>query len=122
MHPPWAKYAQRLLLVTCYTLMGFLGWAVIAGVTVGVNIVGWGIIVGAGLSLVGVTTRYYQIEAIGAWPQITGLVAVALLGAVGATGAMIVSAYAALLGLRLLELNVVAWNSRKAMEQLGGET
>jgi hypothetical protein len=74
------------------------------------------------VSLIGVSTRYYQIEAIGIWPQVTGLVSVALLGSVGPTGAILVVAYAFLLGLRLLELNVVAWNARTALEMPGGGT
>jgi hypothetical protein len=99
--------------------MGLLGWLIFVGVTVGVNGVGWVVTAGSVVSLIGVSTRYYQIEAIGIWPQVTGLVAVALLGAVGPTGALLVTAYAFLLGLRLLELNVVAWNARKAMETSG---
>jgi hypothetical protein len=120
LHPPWAKWAQRILLVACYVMMGILGWLIVVGVTVGVNGSGWAVSAGALLSLVGSALRYYQVEAIGIWPQITGLITVAILGGVGPTGALLVTAYAFLLGLRLLELNVVAWNARKALETPGG--
>lgn len=119
LHPPWAKWAQRFLLAASYAMMAFLGWAIIAGVPGLLGSSGWVVMAGAAVSLIGSGTRYYQIEAIGIWPQITGLVIVALFGALGA-GTVVVTAYCALLGLRVLELNVVAWNARKAMEKAGG--
>ena len=119
MHPPWAKYTQRALLASSYVMMGFLGWLIVAGVEGPIGSSGWVVVAGTVVSLLGVTTRFYQIEAIGIWPQVTGLLALIALGQLG-SGSVVVGAYCALLGLRLLELNVVAWNARKAMERTGG--
>lgn len=118
LHPPWAKWAQRLLLAASYGMMAFLGWLIVTGVEGPLGVVGWTVTAGAFISLVGSGTRYYQIEAIGIWPQVTGLLIVAAFGALGA-GTVVVGAYCALLGLRLLELNVVGWNARKTMEKSG---
>lgn len=123
LHPPWAKWTHRLLLVAAYVLMGLLGWAITA-VPGTITLSGWVVVAGAVISLAGVFTRYYRIEAIGIWPQITGLLTVAIWlqlpqQAQGLSG-WLVAAYSVLLGLRLLELNVVAWNARQAMTPAGG--
>lgn len=84
---------------------------------------GYPIMFGAGLSLFGVMTRYYQVEAIGLWPTITGLWAVVLwlqLPEQGATlTGWLVAGFTPMLAARLLVLNLLA---RKAREEKEAET
>jgi hypothetical protein len=119
MHPPWAKWAQRCLLVAIYAVMGLLGFAML-GQPQPIEGAGWVVMAGALIALCGVATRLYRIEAIGLWPQITGLGLVVIwlqLPVQGrAVNGWLVAGYALLLGLRLLELNLIAWRARKEAE------
>lgn len=116
MHPPWAKWLHRFLLLGGYILMGVAGYAA-TQLGIPAQQAGYVVIAGSLLAIIGVLTRFYQIEAIAIWPQITGLLTCVIWLQIPPQSAVLsgwlVAAYCFFLGLRLLELNVIAWNARR---------
>lgn len=115
--PPWAKWLHIVLLTASYILMGVAGFAALTldhPATEG----GIALIAGAAVSILGVVLRIGQIEAIGLWPQVTGLVPVVIWLQIPPQNAVLsgwlVAAYIIFLGLRLLQLNIIAREARRA--------
>lgn len=111
MHPPWAKWLQRVLLVLSYSLIvmtGLRSYNLHEGVLLDLS--GW-VMVGGGLGATfGALGRLYNIESIGLWVAIAGL-AGGCLWAIGDGAwyvAYAVGAISALLGLRLQTLSRIA--------------
>jgi hypothetical protein len=119
MFPPWAKWVQRTLLLGAYAIMVVAGYA---ATTLGhpAKEAGYIVIAGALAAIAGVLTRYYQLEATGIWPQIGGLVIAVIWLQIPPQNAILsgwlVFAYCLFLGLRLLELNLIAWRARREHE------
>jgi len=119
MSPPWARVAHRLLLIGGYIIMIVAGFA---ATTLGfpANVAGCVVIAGGLLAIFGVISRYYQAEAVAIWPQITGLLTCVIWLQIPPQSAVLsgwlVSAYCFFLGVRLLELNVVAYRARREAE------
>lgn len=113
--PPWAKWLQRGLLIACYILMGVAGYAA-TSLDFPAHEAGFVVMGGSAISLGGVVTRYYQIEAIGLWPVIAGLWVCVVWLVIPPQSAVLtgwlVAGFTPMLGARLLALNLLAVEAR----------
>jgi hypothetical protein len=107
------------MFIACYVLMGVAGYAATT-LAFPANYAGWPIMAGSLLSLVGVVTRLYQLEAVGLWPTITGLWACVVWLQLPAQGAILsgwlVLGFTPMLAARLLTLNLIARDERRKAE------
>lgn len=110
LHPPWAKWLQRVLFVLVYSLVVMTGVRAIyipegGGVLLALD--GWLMVLAGLVSTYGALGRLYNIESIGLYLAVAGLAGGAWwAGAIGAWyTAYVVVAVAGLFGLRLLTLN-----------------
>lgn len=114
--PAWARWVQRCLFIATYILMGLAGYAA-TSLDFPAEHAGYVIIGGSVLSLVGVCTRLYQLEAIGLWPTIAGLwVCVVWLQMPPQNAVLtgwLVAGFTPMLGARLLVLNLLASSARR---------
>lgn len=112
MHPPWAKWLQRLLFVLVYSLMVMTGIRAITidGGGVFMSADGWLMILSGIVSTYGALGRLYNIESIGLYLAVAGLAGGAWWTAASGAWytAYVVVAVAGLFGLRLLSLNRIS--------------
>lgn len=110
-HPPWAKWLQRVLLVLSYSLVvmtGLRSYNLHEGVLLDLS--GWVMIPGALLATVGALWRLYNIESIGLYIAIGGLLGGAVWAATTEAWyiAYVIGAISALFGLRLQTLGRIS--------------
>lgn len=114
--PAWARWLQRILLIACYVLMGVAGYAATT-LSFPAREAGYVVMFGALISLAGVVTRYYQVEAIGLWPIIAGLWVCVVWLQLPPQNAILtgwlVAGFTPMLGARLLVLNLLASKYRR---------
>lgn len=123
--PPWARWLQRILLAMSYSLVVMTGLQAVT--THGgwfLDSSGWVMILGGVIATGGALARLYNIESIGLYIGIAGLLGGAFW--VSGTGAWytayVVLAVTAFIALRLLSLTRVAAVARVEHElSLGGE-
>lgn len=117
--PPWARWLQRFFFASTYVLMGVAGYAATT-LDFPANYAGGPIMLGSLVSLVGIVTRLYQLEAIGLWPTISGLWACVVWLILPEQDAVLtgwlVAGFTPMLAARLLALNLLAKKAREKME------
>lgn len=114
--PAWARWLQRILLIACYVLMGVAGYAATT-LDFPAQQAGYAIMAGAFVSLAGVVSRFYQIEAVGLWPTIGGLWVCVVWLQIPPQSAILtgwlVAGFTPMLAARLLVLNLLASKYRR---------
>lgn len=113
--PVWARWLQRILFAGFYSLVlatGLRAAQLPSGIFL--DLCGWVMVTAAIVCLIGVATRYYNIEMIGLYLACAGLCGGAMWAAAEDAWYAVYTVLAIVcgLGLRLLDLALIAWRAR----------
>lgn len=118
--PAWARWLQRILYVGAYALFGVAGWAAVEALGFPAHEAGYVAMGASVLAIVGVITRYYQLELVALWPLISSMAVWVVWLVIPPQNAILtgflVGAYIPFLAARLLALNLLANKARRQAE------
>ena len=121
--PPWARWFQLACYIGSYALTGVAGGA--AGVLIDewpAEQGGWTLVLASAIAIIGVSTRYYNLELVALWPVVGGLLACIvwlIMNDAILTGWLVGALIPWLLN-RLLVLSLIARNARALHEAVVG--
>lgn len=118
--PAWARWLQRILLISGYLLMGVAGYASVTQLNFPAREAGYVMMAASALAIVGVVTRFYNLELVALWPLVTSIAVVVIWLVIPPQSAILtgwlVAAYIPTLAARLLALNLLANKARRRAE------
>lgn len=113
--PRWARFTQRVLFLGRYVLLGAAGVVALNLDTFPLAIIGWVLLLGSALALVGVSTSRFHLELVPIWfilAALSGAASILLTTDRYASGVLVLALLAPLTE-RLLHLSLVASNMRR---------